>query len=69
MILANVVLGGIHLVRTQFLGIFDHPPPPCTQYDVIVTINLPLLRTQWPNPSLPPACVRTKCMPPQDISL
>ena len=49
---------------THFFDIFDPPPPPCTQYDVIVTIDLPLLRTQWTNPSLPPACVRTKCMPP-----
>ena len=37
------------LVHVQFLRIFD-PPPPGKQYDVIVTIKWPLLRTQWSNP-------------------
>ena len=37
-----------------FWALFDHPPPLCTQYDVIVTLNLPLLRTQSANTPLPP---------------
>ena len=35
------------------------PPPPCTQNDVTVTINQPLLHTHWPDPPSPIRCVRT----------
>ena len=48
----SVSLGGIHLVRTQVLGIFD-PPYPCTQNDVIVTINWPLPPTHCGKPPSP----------------
>ena len=47
---------GVHLVCTQFFAIID-PPPPGTQYDVIVTINWPLIHTHWANPPPPLAYI------------
>ena len=57
--LYTIDFGVIHLVCTQFLGIFD--PPPGTQNDVIVTHTYSLGQ-----PPLPPACVRTKWMAPNE---
>ena len=40
-------------------------PPPEMQYDVIVTMKWPFLRTHMANPS-PPDWVRTKWMVPRE---
>ena len=45
--------GGIHLVRTQFLGIFYPLPSPCMQYDVIVTTQAFCAMHAIEAPSLP----------------